>query len=75
MRLTARNVLGGTVEKITHDTVVSEIQLRLDGGLKLVSVITRWSVDHLGLAVGQYAYAVIPGEDISIGNPQGGIYE
>ena len=54
------------MEKVTHDAVVSEVALRLDSGLRLVSVITRWSAGNLGLKVGCRAYAVIPGEDISI---------
>ena len=59
MRLSARNILKGTVVKVTRGAVNSEVTIRLDGGTEVVSIITNESVDSLGLKVNVPAYAVI----------------
>ncbi|NLS79860.1 MAG: TOBE domain-containing protein, partial [Chloroflexi bacterium] len=52
MKLSARNVLKGRVVKITPGAVNSEVVIELPGGIQVVSVITKTSVESLGLAVG-----------------------
>ncbi len=43
MKLSARNVLKGTVESVVHGAVNSEVTLALPGWAKVVSVITKAS--------------------------------
>ena len=66
MKLSARNVLKGTVVKVVRGAVNSEVILRLDGGTEVVSVITNESVDSLGLKVDKEAYAVIKASSVMI---------
>ena len=66
MKLSARNVLKGTVKKVTHGAVNSEIVIELPGGQEIVSIITRTSAESLGLAVGGSAYAVIKASSVMI---------
>lgn len=67
MRLSARNVLKGTVKQVKHGAVNSEVIVELPGGMELVSVITKESAENLGLAAGKEAYAVIKATNVMIG--------
>ena len=66
MKLSARNILKGTVTKITRGAVNSEVTLRLEAGTEVVSIITNESVDSLGLKLGGSAYAVIKASSVMI---------
>ena len=59
MRLSARNVLKGTVKAVTHGAVDSEVVIELTPGVEIVSIITKNSAESLGLEVGKPAYAII----------------
>ena len=39
MKISARNVLAGTVEKVTKGAVNAEINLQLEGGGKIAAII------------------------------------
>ncbi len=66
MKLSARNVLKGTVKSITHGAVNSEIVLTLPGGQEVVSIITKTSAERLGLVEGGEAYAVIKASSVML---------
>jgi molybdopterin-binding protein len=66
MRISARNVIQGTVKRIQHGAVNSEVVIALPGGAEVVSIITRSSADGLGLSVGKEAYAVIKASNVMI---------
>jgi molybdopterin-binding protein len=66
MKLSARNVIKGTVKSVTHGAVNSEVVLELPGGAKLVSIITKQSAESLGLQPGSAAYAVIKASNVMI---------
>ena len=66
MKLSARNLLKGKVIQIKTGAVNSEVILELLGGAQIVSIITKESVDNLGLAVGKQAYAVIKASSVMI---------
>ncbi len=66
MKLSARNILKGTVVKVTRGAVNSEVTIRLDGGTEVVSIITNESVDSLGLKENVPAYAVIKASSVMV---------
>jgi molybdopterin-binding protein len=66
MRLSARNVIAGTVKQITVGSVNDEIVVELSGGHELVSVITRSSAENLGLKKGGKVYAVIKASNVML---------
>jgi molybdopterin-binding protein len=66
MRISARNVIKGTVKRIQHGAVNSEVVIGLPGGTDVVSIITKSSAEGLGLAVGKQAYAVIKASSVMI---------
>lgn len=67
MRISARNVLKGTVKQITVGAVNDEVVLDLGHGVEVVSVITKKSAESLGLAVGKTAYAIVKASNVMIG--------
>jgi molybdate transport system regulatory protein len=67
MRISARNVLPGTVTSITRGAVNAEVLISLRGGESIVAVITNSSVDRLGLQPGTDAFAVIKASDVMVG--------
>ena len=67
MKVSARNVLAGSVKKITKGAVNAEITLALEGGETVAAIITNQSVDSLGLQEGGSAYAVIKASEVMIG--------
>lgn len=64
--VSARNRLEGTITAIVGDGVLCEVVLRLpgEGGQEIVAVITRSSVERLGLAVGGTAIALIKSTEV-----------
>lgn len=66
MKISARNVLKGTVEKVTEGAVNSEVVIRTAGGEQIVSIITRESVTNLGIKEGKEVYAVIKASNVMV---------
>jgi len=66
MKLSARNILKGKVKKIIQGAVNSEVIIELPGGLEVVSVITKESVESLELKVGKEVYAVIKASNVMV---------
>lgn len=59
MKSSARNILSGTVESVQQGGVNAEVNLRLRGGDTLHAIITRESVQELGLEPGRDVQALI----------------
>ena len=66
MKISARNLFKGKVVKIVAGSVNSEIVVELPGGTQIVSIITKESVETLGLKVGKEAYVVIKASNVMI---------
>lgn len=67
MKISARNLLAGTVKNVTKGAVNAEVKLALEGGETVVAIITNSSVESLGLREGSSAYAIIKASEIMIG--------
>ena len=65
MKISARNVLKGTVKAITPGAVNTEVVIDVDG-TEVVSIITKSSAENLGLAVGKEAYAVVKASNVMV---------
>lgn len=59
MKTSARNALRGVVRSITQGAVNAEVSLEIAEGVEVVSVVTRESIEALGLAEGRAAIALI----------------
>jgi len=67
MKLSARNVLRGTVTEVTKGQTTAHVRIRLSGGEVVTASVTNEAVDDLGLRVGGQAYAVIKASDVMVG--------
>lgn len=65
MKISARNQLRGTVEEIVLGTVTAKVSVRV-GENVIESVITRQSVEEMGLTVGQAATVVIKSTEVMV---------
>ena len=66
MKLSARNVLSGTVTEIVTGAVTSHVRIDV-GGTIVTASITNEAVIELGLKVGDAAYAVVKASDVMVG--------
>ncbi|MBN1279065.1 MAG: TOBE domain-containing protein [Chlorobium sp.] len=67
MNISARNVFKGTITSVIKGAVNAEIDLTLDDGTSICSVITIGAVEKLGLTEGIAAYAIIKANSIILG--------
>lgn len=67
MKLSARNMLKGTVTAIHPGAVNAIVILELDGGQLITSTISMGSLKDLDLEVGQVAYAIVKASSVIIG--------
>jgi len=67
MKLSARNILKGTVVKVVPGAVNSEVVIRLADGIEIVSIVSKSSVDALGLKPGAATYAIIKASNVILG--------
>jgi molybdopterin-binding protein len=66
MKLSARNIVAGTVTRIEKGAVNAQITLEIAPGVEVVSIITLDSVQSLGLVEGRAAYAVIKASSVMV---------
>jgi len=66
MQLSARNQLQGRVTALRADGLMAEVTIELNGGQRLVSVITRASAEALGLREGDVVTAVIKSTEVMV---------
>lgn len=66
MQISARNHVPGTVKTITKGPVNTEVTITLDGGSEIVSVITTFSAEKLGLEKGAKVYAVMKASEVMV---------
>lgn len=59
MKTSARNTFAGIISAVAASDVLAEVELVTESGLRVVSVITKGSLDKLGFAVGASAVALV----------------
>jgi molybdopterin-binding protein len=64
MKLSARNMLKGTVVDVRKDTVAAQVQVDIGGGNVVTSTITSDSADRLGLEAGKSVTVVVKASDV-----------
>jgi len=67
MKLSARNMLAGTVTRVVKGAVNAEVDLTLTGGEKIAAIITNDSAAALGLAEGKKAFAIVKSNWVIVG--------
>jgi molybdopterin-binding protein len=67
MKISARNILPGTVKAIKKGPISSVVTLEIAPGVEVVSSITSESAAGLKLKKGQKAYAIIKASSVLVG--------
>lgn len=67
MKLSARNVLKGSVTEIEKGTVNAVVKIDIGGGQKLSSMITLDAANDMGLEVGSEVMAIIKSSNVILG--------
>ncbi|WP_067856697.1 TOBE domain-containing protein [Nocardia shimofusensis] len=66
----ARNRMRGIVTRVVKDTVMAQVEMQA-GPFRLVSLLSRESVDELGLEVGSVAVASVKSTHVVVEIPEG----
>ncbi|MES2183795.1 MAG: molybdopterin-binding protein [Pseudomonadota bacterium] len=66
MKISARNVLPGTIVAIVRGPVTTEVTLEIAPGVQIVSTITSNSAESLKLAEGGKVYGVIKASSVMV---------
>jgi molybdopterin-binding protein len=67
MKLSARNVLPGTVTALNRGQTTAHVKIDIGGGKTITSSITVEAVDDLGLKVGDKVSAIIKASEVIVG--------
>ena len=67
MKISARNILRGTIHSVVKGPVSTEVTVMLPGGDTIISVITKKSAESMDLKEGKEVYAVIKATNVMIG--------
>jgi molybdopterin-binding protein len=66
MKVSARNLLPGKIKEITNGAVNSEVIIAVSPGVEVVSIITKHSVESMGLKVGMAVKAMVKASNVMI---------
>ncbi len=66
MKISARNVLAGTVKEVKKGATTSHVLIDVNGTI-ITASITNESVDELGLKAGMKAKAIIKSSEVMVG--------
>lgn len=67
MKLSARNVIPGTVLEVKKGATTAHVRIDIGNGVVITSAITNEAVEELGLAPGMKASAVVKASDVMVG--------
>lgn len=67
MKLSARNILSGTVKEIKKGAVAAQVRIDIGGGNVITSTVTVDAVEDLGLEVGKKVSAIVKASEVILG--------
>ncbi|MFC2100546.1 molybdopterin-binding protein [Bacteroidota bacterium] len=66
MKLSARNQIKGTVKRIQVGAVNCEVVIEIAPGIEITSIITKTSMESLGIEFGKEVYAIVKASNVII---------
>ena len=66
MRISARNVIKGTVVSVDKGATTAHVKIEISPGQVITASITNEAVDSLKLVAGGSAYAVVKASDVMV---------
>jgi molybdopterin-binding protein len=67
LRISARNMLEGTIENVELGAVMASIKIKVESPGLITALITKESAQNLGLKKGDKATAIIKSTEIMVG--------
>ena len=67
MKISARNILKGTITEIVKGATTSHVRIDIGGGAIVTASITNEAVADLKLEKSKQAYAVVKASDVMVG--------
>ncbi len=67
MKISARNMLEGTIENVELGAVMASIKIKVESPGLITALITKESAQNLGLKKGDKATAIIKSTEIMVG--------
>ncbi len=66
-KVSARNLLCGTVSRVVHGPVNAEVSVSLEGGSVLTAIVTEESAKTLKLEIGDHVCALVKASSVILG--------
>ena len=66
MKLSARNVIKGTVVEFKEGPVNSQVRVDIGGGNRITSMITTDAAQDLAIAVGSEVYVIVKASEVML---------
>lgn len=66
MKVSARNLIPGKITKVTNGAVNSEVIIEVAPGVEVVSIITKHSVESMGLKEGMSVKAMVKASNVMV---------
>ena len=67
MQISARNVFEGKIEKVEVGAVMANVKIKIESPQLVTAIITKESVEKLGLKKGDTVSAIIKSTEIMVG--------
>jgi molybdopterin-binding protein len=67
MQISARNVFEGKIEKVEVGAVMANVKIKIESPQLVTAIITKESVEKLGLKKGDNVSAIIKSTEIMVG--------
>ena len=67
MKISARNVFEGKIEKVEVGAVMANVKIKIESPQLVTAIITKESVEKLGLKKGDNVSAIIKSTEIMVG--------
>ena len=67
MKISARNVLEGTVENVEIGAVMANVKIKIENPDVITAIITKESVENLGIKNGDKVSAIIKSTEVMVG--------
>ena len=67
MKLSSRNMIKGTFENVEAGTIMDNVKIKIEAPDTITAVITKESVEKLGLKKGEKVTAIIKSTEVMVG--------
>jgi molybdopterin-binding protein len=67
MKISARNMINGIVEKVEEGIITASVKIKIDKPVTITAVITKESVKDLNIKAGDKVKAIIKSTEVMVG--------